>query len=100
MVPPVTRNVKGIALTSLLLGALLLGACRQATPTVESPAATNTKAAESATEAPPPSDTPAPTEDNSILFQDDFSALDSGWPTVQIDHALASYQDPDIYQHW
>ncbi|MCC7359820.1 MAG: hypothetical protein IT317_10105 [Anaerolineales bacterium] len=100
MVSPVTHNLKKSALIGLLLAALALSACRQAgaTPTAESLAATNTTAPQSASEAPPPSETPPPTEDNSILFQDDFSELDSGWPTVQADHALASYQDPNIYQ--
>jgi|GEM_PF-6168294 len=101
MAPLVTRNRLNAGVAALLLSALVLSACKlgggaTATPTTApAAAATVTQgegAAVEATAAPPP------TADNSILFEDDFSDDDSGWPTVQADHALASYQNPELYR--
>ena len=71
---------------------IVLAACR-GTPTPEPATATN---------PPPASDTPAPpqepTADLSILYQDDFSDADSGWPAVTLQGGLASYQNPEVYR--
>jgi hypothetical protein len=71
-------------------------ACRQA------PAATPTSAAPPPTTAPQqPSNTPepaAPTVDVGLLYRDDFSDLNSGWPIVQPENGLGSYQDPNVYR--
>lgn len=70
-----------------LLFAFLVSACRSR-PTVE----------------PPPTQTPAPptpaepTGDPGILFQDDFSEAESGWPVIPGGPTIASYQAPTVYR--
>jgi hypothetical protein len=68
---------------------VLLSACRRGTPSPTAAVAQDT--------AVPPTAAP-PTEDLSILYQDDFSDADSGWPVVQADNGLASYQSPHLYR--
>jgi hypothetical protein len=86
-------------LAAVLLAVLLLSACRgrNAAPATQTqaPATATEGEAEVVTE---PTDTPPPTEDNSILFQDDFSDDDSGWLVVQAEHGLASYQNPELFR--
>jgi hypothetical protein len=75
---------------------LVLAACRGA-PTAEPATATTAP-----TTAPAASDTPAepaePTADLTLLFEDDFSDDDSGWPVVNLGSALASYQNPEVFR--
>ncbi|MCC6191132.1 MAG: hypothetical protein IT318_19090, partial [Anaerolineales bacterium] len=59
-------------------------------------AAPPTTAPDAATQTPPA--TALPTEDLSILYEDDFSDDDSGWPLIQAENGLASYQSPDVYR--
>ncbi len=100
MVPPQLRNRLNASVAALLLSALVLSACKQAasataTPTKVAPAATATQGQ---AVAPADTNTPPPTADNSILFQDDFSDRASGWPTIQADSSIAGYQDPGQYR--
>lgn len=98
MVPSETHKRLNAGLRALLLSALVLGACRQAsaTPTATTaPVVAATDSGEAVGEDP--TDAP-PTEDTSILFEDDFSDDDSGWPVVQLGVALASYQNPELYR--
>jgi hypothetical protein len=71
---------------------IILAACR-GTPT-EQPATATSPPAATDTPAPPPE----PTADLSILYQDDFSDADSGWPAVTVQGGVASYQNPEVYR--
>jgi hypothetical protein len=41
---------------------------------------------------------PTVTQDLGILYFDDFSDINSGWPILQVDNGQASYQSPDVYR--
>ncbi len=98
MVPFLTHKRLSAGLSALLLSSLVLSGCGLfgGTPTATPPSAAATATEGEAAAA----DTavPEPTEDDSILFQDDFSDDDSGWPVVQAERGLASYQNPELYR--
>jgi hypothetical protein len=72
---------------------IFLAACR-GRPTPEPATATNPPPASSNTPAQPAE----PTPDLSILYEDDFSDADSGWPAVTLQGGVASYQNPEVYR--
>ena len=72
-------------------------ACQQGqAPTATVAAPTDVPAA--ATTAAGPSPNSTPTADSGVLYFDDFSDINSGWPILQVDNGQASYQAPDVYR--
>src|SRR4029079_14549421 len=63
-------------------------------PTATVAAPTNAPAA--ATTAASPN--AASTADLTVLYFDDFSDINSGWPILQVDNGQAGYQSPDVYR--
>jgi hypothetical protein len=82
---------------------MIVAACRRGpTPTTTAPtAAATTEAVTTGAAAPTPTTeapTQAPTVDLGLLYFDDFSDFNSGWPIVQLENGLASYQNPEVYR--
>jgi hypothetical protein len=71
----------------ILMSVALAAACRaRPTPTPE------------ATAEPTATDIPAPTPDLSILYRDDFTDSNSGWPDTRLGNGRARYLPPEHYR--
>jgi len=101
MIPPRSTPVRslrallvaGVALT------IIVTACRQGpTATISAPTAPPPTAGQSSAEPPTEAATGAPVVDANLLYFDDFSDLNSGWPVVQPENGLGSYQNPEVYR--
>jgi hypothetical protein len=71
-------------------------ACQPGQAPTATTVAVPTNAPAAATTAASPN--AASTVDSNVLYFDDFSDINSGWPILQVDNGQAGYQSPDVYR--
>ncbi len=101
MTPPRStpiRSLRALVVAAVAL-AVVVSACRQGpAATTPAPTAPPATANQATPEPPTQAATDAPAVDPNLLYFDDFSDLNSGWPVVQPENGLGSYQNPEVYR--
>jgi hypothetical protein len=94
-----SRSLRALFVVAVAL-TVIISACRQGpTATIPAPTAVPpTAAVQPTSPAPTEAVTTAPVVDTNLLYFDDFADLNSGWPVVQPENGLGSYQNPEVYR--